>query len=77
MSEANQYYIRGIAGKQEFKMVRGEIKRVAEARGEDTFDSIHVAIFQFAQALRKWRYCPQGITFQHHMREGVKPPCPL
>lgn len=65
MAQERRFFIRGRTDTRSFKLVRGQIKQVHEARGEDTFESIHFAIFYFVQAMRAWRSCPQELRFEH------------
>lgn len=50
-------------------MVRGEIKAMSEARGEDLFDNYFDAVYQFTKAVRAWRYRPQGVTYELHTED--------
>lgn len=64
------YYARGKTpdGKQ-FKIVRGEARRVHEARGEDTFNSHFAAIFAVSKAMKRWRVFPIEVVFDIHSKE--------
>ena len=46
-----------------YKIVRGQVRRMTECRGEDHHDSHFHAIFYGAEAFRQWRYSPIGLKF--------------
>lgn len=74
MSEVITYTVRGKAADgRMYKIVNRQVKRMAEARGEDTFVSRFEAIFNAAQALKAWRYAPDGICFDVHEKRVRKP----
>lgn len=59
-----RYVVRGKAADgTQYKVKDRQIKRMGEARGEDTFDSLFFALHNAAEAIRAWRYTPDGITF--------------
>lgn len=62
-----RYYARGkTPNGQRYKLVRGAVKRVAEARGEDYFTSRFEAIYAAMSGLRSWAMRPIGIVFDVH-----------
>lgn len=64
------YSVRGVTpdGRQ-FKIVNREVKRMAETRGEDFFDSHFAAIYNAAQAIKAWRYSADGVRFDVHTKQ--------
>lgn len=74
VSKETRYYARGkTPNGQRYKLVRGAVKRVAEARGEDYFTSRFEAICAALGALRAWAMRPMGIVFDvHHEDKEVE-----
>lgn len=67
MEDRTSYSVRGKAADgRQYKIVNREVKRGSEARGEDFFDSRFAAIYNAAQAIKAWRYAPDGICFDVH-----------
>jgi hypothetical protein len=46
-----------------YKLVRGQIKQVHEARGEDRFESVFFAIHSCARAAAAWRFMSSSVIF--------------
>lgn len=73
MSEEITYTVRGkTSDGRTYKIVNRQVKRVSEARGEDVFVSRFAAIFNAAQAIKAWRYTPDGICFDVHEKRVRK-----
>lgn len=46
-----------------YKLVRGQLKQLHEARGEDEFDSVFFAIYSCARAAGAWRFSSPSVIF--------------
>lgn len=75
MQEVITYTVRGVsADGTRYKVVNRQVKRMAEARGEDEFESRFTAIYNAAQALKARRSPLNGVIFDVHekrQRAGV------
>lgn len=58
---------------REYKLVRGQVKRLHEARGEDKFDSVFFAIHAGIRAAKTWRHMSSTVVFtveQRRIKDG-------
>lgn len=46
-----------------FKLVRGQLKQLHEARGEDEFESVFAAIHNCVRAAHAWRFSSPSVVF--------------
>ena len=51
-----------------YKLVRGQVKQLHEARGEDTFDSVFYAIHAGIRAAKTWRHMSISVVFTDEPR---------
>jgi hypothetical protein len=48
---------------KKYKLVRGQLKQLYEARGEDEFDSVFFAIYSCVRAAAAWRSLSPSVIF--------------
>lgn len=65
MSQKIVYVVRGKCRDtgRKYKLVRGQLKQIHEARGEDQFDSVFYAIHAGVQAATSWDRIRCSIVF--------------
>lgn len=48
---------------RKYKLVRGQLRQLHEARGEDEFDSVFFAIYSCVRAAAAWRFSSPSVIF--------------